>query len=427
MKKRIIAFALLLAALLSLVSCKPKEENEEEIPEDPYPGSLKIDESYVIVRPDLTDTYTTKAATTLREALINAGVNVGISTDYVTRGETAPEKEILVGSCKREISYDHKQLKEGECYIGSEGKRVIIDAYDSRALFSFVRRISEEWVKTVKEDNVLLFNDEIANTLRTTVDNVAVIRVISQNLRCADDGNGNDVKDRKVRLKQMIEQYSPDLIGTQETTSTWNNIMSSYFGAEYGMVGCSRDGKDAKTGEWNTVLYKKSRFDLIDSDTFWLTDTPAVKSRVDGSLCNRICTWALLKDKITGKTVMMCNTHLDHGEESVRTKQAKCLMNYLKKYIGKYPIFLTGDFNTFSSTDAYRTIDEKFDDSKKGAIANTSSVGYTFHSYGSTQKEIDFCFFDANFAEALEYHVISDKYNGYVSDHYGLFADFILK
>jgi len=86
------------------------------------------------------------------------------------------------------------------------------------------------------------------------------------------------------------------------------------------MVGCSRDGEGKESGEWNTILYRKERFDLVSSGTFWLTDTPNTISKLEGITYNRICTWAVLKDKVANIEIMLCNTHLDHQSDEARAK-----------------------------------------------------------------------------------------------------------
>ncbi|MBR3862117.1 MAG: endonuclease/exonuclease/phosphatase family protein, partial [Clostridia bacterium] len=254
-----------------------------------------------------------------------------------------------------------------------------------------------------------------------------VISVMSQNIRCVDDPNGNHVADRKVRFKQLMEEYQPDLLGTQETTAEWNAIFEEYFGEEYDMIGCSRDGEDATSGEWNTILYKKARFDLVDSGTFWLTATPHKPSFTGEALFRRICTWAILTDKLTGEDIFFANTHLDHSTDNVRDKQANYLMENLAPYMSEYPTFLTGDFNTGNKNAPYKTITNKLNDAHKTAEVDVSTVDGTFHDYGSmSPTEIDFCFHNA-MTEAIAYRILSERYEGYVSDHYGLITYFTVK
>ena len=250
------------------------------------------------------------------------------------------------------------------------------------------------------------------------------IRVLSQNLRSGDDPDGNSIRERQPRFAELVNTYEPDLIGTQETTFGWNVYLKRVFGEEYAFVGCSREGRDATDGEWNTILYRKDRFALVDSDTFWLTATPQTVSAVSGAKCKRICTWALLRELESGVTVLFCNTHLDHSNDTVRGTQAEYLIAGLQEFVGKYPIFLTGDFNAQNTSAPYQTIKKVFADAHQKAKKRNTKVSYTFHGYGKSQKEIDFVFFDPAFAVPQEYCVVSDDFGGFVSDHYGILTDF---
>jgi len=256
----------------------------------------------------------------------------------------------------------------------------------------------------------------------------AKIVVLSQNVRYKNDGENKTISDRAPRFQLLVEKYSPDLIGTQETTATWNDYFKMYFESEYGMVGCSRDGKNAKSGEWGTILYRLDRFELLDSGDFWLSSTPDRVSRVNGSRCNRICTWALLKDKVTGKTLIFANTHLDNSSAAVRNQQILYLFAGLGDKLGKYPIYLTGDFNATPNSSVYSIAASKLLDARVEALENRSTVEWTFDSYGTRTpgKIIDYCFYDDR-SEALWYTVANDQFGGYVSDHYGVLTEFIIK
>ena len=254
----------------------------------------------------------------------------------------------------------------------------------------------------------------------------AKIRVLTQNLRSGNDSGGNSIRERQPRFRELMAEYTPDLVGTQETTWDWLLYLKRTFGEEYSVLGCSREGKDATSGEWNAILYKADRFELLDSDTFWLTSTPEKVSAVNGSKCKRICTWALLKDTETGATLVFCNTHLDHSNNDIRNQQAQYLISGLQEYIGKYPVILTGDFNASNSTTPYKTITSTLKDSH-WAAKKKSSGGCTFHNYGASSSEIDFVFFDDAFLTAEQYYVVKDDFGGYVSDHYGVWTDFSLK
>lgn len=254
------------------------------------------------------------------------------------------------------------------------------------------------------------------------------IVIMSQNVRCADDGEGKNIRDRAPRFEQLVEKYQPDIIGTQETTFTWKSYFHKNL-SDYEMVGCSREGKYVNDGEWSLILYRRDRFELLDSGDFWLSDTPNQVSVVEGSICKRICTWALLKDKVTEKTFVMANTHLDHSNDTVRTVQMNILLNELSDLIKDYPIFLTGDFNTVPTSSVYGTVTEKLSDASKTAAENKSTVDYTFDNYGKKNPgiTIDYCFYNNKKADAFWFKIANELFDGYVSDHYAVIGEFLLK
>ena len=258
---------------------------------------------------------------------------------------------------------------------------------------------------------------------KSTIKKDNSVKILTQNLRCADDPGGNSIAERSVRFRRLLMEYKPDLIGTQETTAEWISHLEHI--GEYGMIGCSREGVDATGGEWNTILYRKRRFELLDSDTTWLSYTPNTASAIEGSRCKRICTWALLGDRQTGKRLLFANTHLDHGGNDVREKQMTILMDYLADRIDQYPFYLTGDFNCDPGSAPYVAATERLLDARKTARIDLSTERRTFHAYKETGGgEIDFIFHN-NKTIPTNYEVVSKDYDGFVSDHYGVVAEFI--
>jgi len=430
MKIKIIVLVLTFALLLPCcMACAQKNDDDSKPSNDFDTTGGVLDSEYVVIRSETADKMTLDAAMTLK-SLINekASLDIKIATDYLKKGENAPEKEIIVGKTNRKTEFDRTTLTQGQYYVGVEGKKVIVDAYDSLTLYLAIAEIVENWF-TLGEGEFML-DEKVLSDVSSTKDVEGMkIRVMSQNIRYADDGDGKDVRDRAPRFKQLVEMYQPDIIGTQETTSLWNKYYRTYFKDEYGMVGCSREGKEAMDGEWGTILYRLDRFELLDSDDFWLTRTPTRVSKVPGSACNRICTWALLKDKTTGKIFVMANTHLDYVNDQVRMEQLKYLYEGLSELISQYPMFLTGDFNADPESDTYKYACESFLDPYVTALENRSTVNHTADGYGSAKNNgsiIDYCFYNDR-SIALWYKILNEQFGGYISDHFGVISEFIIK
>lgn len=248
------------------------------------------------------------------------------------------------------------------------------------------------------------------------------IRIMSFNVRCADDAFGS-VKGRSQLICAALEQYAPDSFGVQEATQEWLDILSENL-EDYDCVSQMRDGK--KSSEASAVFYLKDKYTLVDSGTIWLSDTPdEFASKFTLSFCPRIATWVILQDKSTGEIYTHINTHLDHVLESVRVDQIKVLKVKIEELKAKgYPVVCTGDFNTKEGADAYNEMKGCLLDSKY--LAKNSDDGATYINYGQNifeTKPIDFIFISEG-TEVETYKIIDEKINDmYLSDHAALCAD----
>lgn len=83
-------------------------------------------------------------------------------------------------------------------------------------------------------------------------------------------------------------------------------------------------GTDSSCGEAEAIFYSKIRFTLIDSGTFWLSDTPESPSKYEESNQKRLCVWVLLEDKSSGKRFVHMSTHLDNHGADVRAANRRC-------------------------------------------------------------------------------------------------------
>src|SRR3546814_7474041 len=78
----------------------------------------------------------------------------------------------------------------------------------------------------------------------------------------------------------------------------------------YQFVGVARDDGKAK-GEYSMLGFRRDRFALVGSGTFWLSPTPDVPSKGWDAALPRIATWARLRDRTAERDLLVVNTHLD--------------------------------------------------------------------------------------------------------------------
>ncbi|WP_304250361.1 endonuclease/exonuclease/phosphatase family protein [Phocaeicola plebeius] len=202
---------------------------------------------------------------------------------------------------------------------------------------------------------------------------------------------------RKDTVANFIKAQNLDIVGMQEVLHHQLEDLKARL-PEYAEVGVGReDGKIQ--GEYAPLFYKKDRFELLDNNTFWLSQYPDSVGFIgwDGA-CPRIATWAKLKDKTNGKIFMAINTHFDHVGTEARKKGALLIIEKIKEIVGDQPAVVTGDFNVSDQSEAYQTITGNsfvLKDAHKTALQQ-EGASYTFHDFGripaDSCEKIDFIF-----------------------------------
>ncbi len=249
------------------------------------------------------------------------------------------------------------------------------------------------------------------------------VRIMSFNIR-----NG-EFEDRYKYVPRLIGEYMPDSVGVQECTFLWSLTLKMNL-KEYGFVGGGRDsgGQSFDCGEMSAILYRKDKYKLVDSGTFWLSETPEKVSKGWDGNFKRICTWAVLKDKKTGYTYAHINTHLDNKGEQARVNGLEMVKSKVFSY--DIPAVLTGDLNFREGTDLYnQLVSGGLKDSKY--LAKNTDSGFTSHGYHAdtvvNDKPIDYICVNKYVREVKNYKIIREKYDGnYISDHYPIISDMIL-
>ena len=228
----------------------------------------------------------------------------------------------------------------------------------------------------------------------------------------------------------MIIYYAPDVVGMQEVLKNQLDDLKNRL-PQYTALGVGRaDGKEK--GEYCSLFYKTDRFDLVKSGNFGLSETPdSIGIKGWDAACERIVTWAVLKDKVSGKELAAFNTHFDHIGKVARRESAVLLLAKIREIASDLPVVITGDFNGTVDSDPISVLTE-------GGMQNTyfaSDVVYgpawSFHDFGRIPVEerqlIDFIFVNGQVV-ANKFRVIADKPdNGYLSDHAPILANLTIR
>jgi endonuclease/exonuclease/phosphatase family metal-dependent hydrolase len=253
------------------------------------------------------------------------------------------------------------------------------------------------------------------------------MRIMSFNIRCTNVGS-DSWEDRIGIVSQTMLESEADSIGVQEATPEWMNTLKETIGDKYAYVGVGRDDGDDE-GEYSAVFYLKDKYTVVDSGTFWLSETPDVPSRGWDAACNRVCTWVHLENKETGEQYVHMNSHFDHVGISARKNSVDMIIERAKQFTD-IPVVFTADMNVVEGSDNYNQFitSDYFDDTKYHA---PDSMSYcTYHDTKPQLHKgdvIDYVMINDGF-DALTYKVVTEGIDGrFVSDHYPIYADIVIK
>jgi endonuclease/exonuclease/phosphatase family metal-dependent hydrolase len=243
------------------------------------------------------------------------------------------------------------------------------------------------------------------------------IEIMTFNIRTDVDGGDKAWSYRGPFLMDYIRDYSADVVCLQEVKRSQFNSIKANLSDKYQMVYFERDS--AADPEGLAILFTYE-FELVESEVFWLSETPDVMSKGWDADYHRICVRALLCS-CYGVYLNVFNTHLEWAGETARNKGLELIMHRAQAV--DYPTVICGDFNAVQGSDTYKIISQSFFDSAK--YASKTDGGWTAHDWGLFDPEwsspIDFIFTSADL-RAAEYDILQDSISDgvYYSDHYAV-------
>jgi len=250
------------------------------------------------------------------------------------------------------------------------------------------------------------------------------IKVISYNVRYNNPNDGKDIwENRRSTIVNFIKNENPDFLGLQEVNHAQLLFLNSNL-SNYSFVGVGRD--DGKTkGEYSPIFYNNNLFDLIKSDTFWLSSTPDKISVGWDASMERICTYGLFKSKANDKVIWVFNTHFDHIGIEAREKSADLIISVINKLTEPEDyVVLTGDFNLLDDSKPIMNLQSNFNDTNKNLEKTDKSYG-TFNNFKLnfvSKSRIDYVF-EKNFKLINSRHIIVKTPEGrWASDHHPILA-----
>lgn len=254
---------------------------------------------------------------------------------------------------------------------------------------------------------------------------------------------------RAGNVIRQLQQQQPDIVGLQEVMfHQLVRIESAMPG--YQRIGVGRDdGKNA--GEFSPLLIRSSRFAVKDSGTFWfhpswLPDAPTqhgpeqIGSELIGSgligklgwdaALPRICSWALLHDKRSGKALRVLNLHLDHQGALARRESVQLIAAKINHWqqSSNAPVIIMGDFNPAAGDGLLAQIQKSLPQYQDALelTAKPQGPSYSFIPWRGTEADavrLDFMLLRGDQFKVPAAGIIADGPPTRNSDHLALWAE----
>ncbi|WP_353150248.1 endonuclease/exonuclease/phosphatase family protein [Chryseobacterium sp.] len=234
--------------------------------------------------------------------------------------------------------------------------------------------------------------------------------------------------ERKQDVADLLMYYHPDYFGVQEALPDQMKDIKNGL-KNYDYIGVGRDDGKEK-GEFSAIFYDTNRLEVIRSGTFWLSETPEKPSKGWDAALNRICTYAVFKDKKSKKEFLAMNLHFDHVGNVARVKSSELLLKKIKELNPKdLPVTLSGDFNLTDDTEPIKILSQNLKDSFYNSETKPYGPAGTFTAFNVNEipkDRIDYIFVKGMKIKSLRH--INDRRPNllYPSDHFPVLAELSL-
>jgi endonuclease/exonuclease/phosphatase family metal-dependent hydrolase len=262
-----------------------------------------------------------------------------------------------------------------------------------------------------------------------------LIKVMTMNVRYDNPDDSINAWPKRIPLfSRFISEEKPDILGMQEVLWHQYEVMDSVL-KDYSSVGVGRED-GARGGEMVPVFFRKERFDLVRTITFWLSETPELPgSKGWGASLPRIVTWLELVDKINHEHFYFFNTHFAYDSDSARIMSSLILLKEVERVAVGFPFIVTGDFNMLPYSTGYSILtgpDESIPVLKDSYfVSEKKPVGpaYTFNGFSDKPGtgRVDYIFVKNGLRVLNHSTLIPKEKEIFISDHWPVTANISIK
>ncbi len=393
--------------------------------------------------------YESEALTKAVDNAVNAiGTKTGAPLKAALASEaTESEYEIIIGNVGREISntYYAASGNFSEYEILVSGKTIAVLARDPLALECGAKGLAGVIESEIKDGKIALedgsykgsFYESAKLGLEARPEGTD-IRIGGNNVYFHQNGDIQKIDYRNPILLESIKYMDADIVLLQEVSPKWHSVMDSPMQTELGytLVPTSTEITPVLDGRANytPIWYRAEKLELLD---YGYKQYETVKLEPDSYLSSsKSYTWALFKDKATGKQIITVTTHFTWAPENFnptpdqcRTMDAKEVVELVKQLEVEYagvPIILMGDLNCTVSSNPYNVLMEKFDNVKNVDEKENGTSKGTTHSVGSSTvggSIIDHTLYTGDALNFKMYQHVYNEWSFNSTDHIPLLLD----
>lgn len=276
--------------------------------------------------------------------------------------------EIIIGHTNRELSRDvyADNAHIMQCSVSVKGASLQMACGGTFSAKKCVEGFAEKFLlqgKTRLDEGehanlyAELAPNNVPHTSGTTA-RIMTLNIMPDILGAQKYPNVLPVNDRAEILAGMLIQYTPDVIGLQETCAVWEKLIPYYldviqdsYGIDYDIVLNSYN----ELNNYTPIIYREDKYilDFAKYEPYDYERTPALKRGYYVRGASQI----KVTERANGTTFIVVNSHWDHGSGTSKNPTHPERTQYcadgelaiINAYKEKYPdvrIFATGDFNS---------------------------------------------------------------------------------
>ena len=361
----------------------------------------------------------------------------GVKLSTVSDGAAEAKHEILIGATNRSESASFAQTHGcemleynmgvvGDKYVIVGGGPLPVRIGVQRFINTYVLSISNEVdVPAGKVISKEYYSGPVVHSVKSDM------RIMTLNMMAeyyaikAYGGNVLSPQYRFEALEAILAAYSPDVIGMQECSPLWREIMATRLDRNvWDIIDPGRsDGSNGET----IIVYNKQRLTLKDSGVIAYPASKDTTRMVYGHFAlksNTECEFVLL------------NSHWSWSDSQVADEQMRTMAQKAKELMsskGDIPVFCTGDFNTKWNSERYQAfcqnsgLVDSFNTAKTSGntvneIAGYGNPGDESRKNNLYQNVVDHIFCPS-YVSVHRYETVIDNRYVDLSDHAPRYAD----